>query len=71
MNTRRYAILTCVIFLLVAVGHLLRLIGHWEVMINGWQVPQWVSIASVIVAGFLSFQGYRLFRQGRWFSWLR
>jgi hypothetical protein len=71
MNTRSYAITSSVIFFLVALAHLLRLVWRWDVMIDGWHVPAWVSIVGLLVAGFLSFQGFRLFRQGRWFSWLR
>jgi len=70
MNNRTYALTSSVIFLLVALGHLLRLVRQWDVMIDGWQVPAWVSVVSVLVAGFLSYQGFRLFRKG-WFSWLR
>jgi tellurite resistance protein TehA-like permease len=71
MNARTYAALSSVIFFLVALLHLLRVIWHWNVTIDGWNVPDWVSIVGVIVAGFLSFQGFRLYRQGRWFFWLR
>src|SRR5437879_6127989 len=71
MNTRAYALTSGVIFFLVALVHLLRLIFHWVVVIDGWYVPTWVSVVSVLVAGLLSFQGFRLFRQSGWFSWLR
>lgn len=70
MTTRTYTVTTGVIFLLVAVLHLLRLVWQWEVTIGGWHAPAWVSVISVLVAGFLSFQGFRLYRQG-WLSWLR
>ena len=65
MTLRTYAITTSVIFLLVAIVHVFRLIGQWDIIINEWHVPAWVSIAGIIVSGFLSWQGFRLFRQGR------
>lgn len=71
MSTRNYIATTSVIFFLVAVVHLLRLVEHWSLTIDGWHVPSWTSVVSVIVAGFLSLQGFWLFRQGRWFPWLR
>jgi tellurite resistance protein TehA-like permease len=71
MNARSYAATSSVIFFLVALLHLLRLVWHWNVMIDDWYVPAWVSVVGVVVAGFLSFAGFRLFRQGRRFSWLR
>lgn len=71
MNTRSYAITSSVIFLLVALLHVLRLIQQWDIVIGTWHMPIWTSIMAAIVTGFLSFQGFRLFRQGQWFSWLR
>lgn len=67
MNTRTYAITSSVIFFLVALVHVFRLVLKWDVMIDGWYVPAWASVIGVLVAGFLSFEGLRLFRQGRCF----
>jgi hypothetical protein len=71
MNTKTYAITSGVIFFLVALLHLIRLVWQWPVIIGDWYVPAWVSVVGVIVAGFLSLQGLRIFRQGKWLSWLR
>jgi hypothetical protein len=71
MSTRSYALVSSAIFFLIALVHLLRLIWNWSVTIDGWNVPGWVSIVGILVGGFLSLQGLRLFRQGKWFSWLR
>ena len=65
MTVRTYAFGSSIIFLLVAVLHLLRLALHWNVFIGGWDVPMWASIVSVVVAGFLSFAGFRLFQAQR------
>ena len=65
MTVRTYALLTSVIFLLVAVLHLLRLALHWNAYIGGWDFPMWASIVAVVVAGFLSFAGFRLFQAQR------
>ena len=45
--------IAAVIFLAVAIMHLLRLINHWEAIFNGWMVPMWVSVVGLIVAGYL------------------
>jgi hypothetical protein len=55
-----YALVSGVVFFLVALAHLLRLVLQWDVIINGWYVPAWVSVAAVLVAGYLSFRGFRL-----------
>lgn len=65
MTVRNYAITSSIIFFLVAVMHLFRLILQWNVMIGGWNVPMWASLIAVLVAGFLSFAGFRLFQAQR------
>jgi hypothetical protein len=50
------------IFLAIAVLHLLRIILGWGAVIGGWVVPEWVSWAALIIAGFLAFHGLRLSR---------
>ena len=71
MSTRIYAITTSIIFLIVAVFHAVRLFQHSEVIFDGWHFPMWASVVALVVAGFLSFEGFRLFRQARWFSLFR
>jgi hypothetical protein len=58
-----YAIVSSVVFFLIALVHLLRLVLQWDMIINGWYVPTWVSVVAVLVAGFLSFRGFRLFER--------
>jgi len=65
MTVRTYTLTSSVIFLLVAVLHLLRLVLQENVMIGRWHVPMWASIVALVVAGFLSFAGFRLFKAQR------
>jgi hypothetical protein len=37
-------LITIVLYVLVAVVHILRIIFDWEVIINGTIVPMWVSM---------------------------
>ena len=60
MSTRAYAIFSGVIFALVAVAHLVRLVGQEAVLVSGWEVPLWASAIALIVAGFLSYEGFRV-----------
>jgi hypothetical protein len=39
-----------VIFLLVAIAHLLRLIFKWDVVLAGWPAPMWISAVAVFPA---------------------
>ena len=62
MTVRTYAITSSIIFLLVAILHLLRLVEQWNVVIGGWDIPMWASVLGALVAAFLSYAGFRLFR---------
>ena len=57
---KTYFPVTAVIFLAIAVLHALRLVYGWEAVIGGWAVPMWFSWLGVIIALFLSFQGFSL-----------
>lgn len=65
MSVRTYGLTTSVIFLLVAVVHLLRLLGQWDVVVGGWRLSMWVSVIGVLVPGFLSYAGVRLVQTHR------
>jgi len=65
MTMRTYTITSSIIFLLVAVLHLLRLVLQENLMIGSWYFPMWASIVAVVVAGFLSYTGFRLFQAQR------
>ena len=41
--------LAILLFILVAIAHLVRLFGGIEVTVGEWSVPQWVSVAGAIV----------------------
>ena len=41
--------LAILLFVLVAIAHLVRLLGGIEVTVGEWSVPQWVSAVGVIV----------------------
>lgn len=59
MSQRAFSLVAGLIFLLVAVAHLLRLLLRWSLILNGWTVPMWVSSIALVVAGFLAFEGFR------------
>ena len=63
MNQKAFAFVASVIFLLVALGHVLRLAFGWQAVVNMWAVPMWVSWVAFPIAGFLAFEGLRLSRR--------
>ena len=60
MTPKGYASTSGIIFLLVALAHLLRVIVPWEFRVGGWDVPSWVSLIAVALAGYLSCTGFRI-----------
>jgi hypothetical protein len=60
MGQRTYNIVTAVVFLIVAVLHLLRIILGWPARIGGLDIPLWVSWLAILVTGGLAYCGFRL-----------
>jgi hypothetical protein len=49
-----FATATVIILALVAIVHVVRLLAGWSVSVNGINVPMWVSVIAVVVAGGLA-----------------
>ena len=64
MSQKTFSLVAGLIFLLIAVVHVLRLAFKWEVVLNGWSVPMWVSAVAIVIAAYLAFAGLRLGRRG-------
>ena len=64
MKEKTYFGLTAFIFLIVALAHALRLLFSPEaVMIGGYPVPKVLSVAAIIIAGYITSAGFTLYRQ--------
>jgi hypothetical protein len=55
-----FNVVASVIFMLVALLHLLRIYMGWPVVIGSWTVSMWVSRIALVVAGSLSYFGLSL-----------
>jgi hypothetical protein len=60
MSQKTFVGVAGVVFLLVALLHLLRLLLGWDAVIGGWSVPHWVSWAALAVSGYLAYTAFRL-----------
>jgi hypothetical protein len=65
MTVRTYALISGILFLLVAILHLVRVIMQENVLIGSWHFPMWASIVAIVVSGFLSFVGFRIYQAQR------
>lgn len=53
------SLLAFIVFVLVALAHVVRLVFNAEVTIDGTIIPQWVSVVGVIVPGLIAFLLWR------------
>ncbi len=63
MSQKTFSLVAGLIFLLIAVMHVLRLALKWEAVLNGWSVPMWVSALAIVIAAYLAFEGLKLGRR--------
>jgi hypothetical protein len=49
-----FATATVAILALVVIVHLLRLLADWSVSVNGIDIPMWVSVIALVLAGGLA-----------------
>lgn len=59
MSSKAFSRVAGLVFLLVAIAHLLRAVLGWSVFVDGWAFPMWLSVLAIIAAGFLAFEGLR------------
>jgi hypothetical protein len=53
-----YAIVSALIFAVVAVGHAIRLVNRWAVQIGPYSVPMSVSWIGLVIAALISVWGF-------------
>ena len=63
MDQKTFSLTAGVIFLLIAILHVLRIIFAWDAVIGGWVVPKWVSWVAIVVGLYLAYEGFRLSRK--------
>lgn len=62
MTPRLFSLITAAVFLLIALGHAIRLLFGWHVTAENVVVPVWISWIGLAVATYLAYQGFRLSR---------
>jgi hypothetical protein len=60
MRQKTFSLVVGLIFLLIAVMHVLRLALKWQAVLNGWSVPMWVSAIAIVITAYLAFEGLNL-----------
>jgi hypothetical protein len=60
MRLKTFSLVAGLVFLLIAVMHVLRLALKWEVVLDGWSVPMWVSVIAIVITAYLAFESLKL-----------
>ena len=63
MSTKIYLAVTGIIFVLVALLHLLRLVYLWPAQVGAFSVPMWLSCAALLIASVLFVWAFLLLRK--------
>ena len=63
MKTDTYIKVSVVIFVLVSLGHLLRLTEGWSVLVGTFSLPMWISVLAVLVSAGIAVWGFSLLRK--------
>ncbi len=53
------SLLAIIVFVLVAIAHLLRVISGTEIEVGDSDIPQWVSVVGVIIPGIIAWLLWR------------
>ncbi|MBC8322792.1 MAG: hypothetical protein H8E70_04435 [Candidatus Marinimicrobia bacterium] len=61
MNSKTYSLVAGLLFALVCLMYLSTLIGSNTISISGYELPQSVRLIAMLLTGFMSFSGLRLF----------
>ena len=62
MHSKSYFQISAFLFLVGVIVHAWHLWSKAPIMIGSWEMPAYVSWASVVVAGYMAYQGFRLSR---------
>ena len=63
MSDHAYALIAGIVFLLVAIAHLLRMALGTPVVVQGVSIPMWSSAIALVVTAFLSYEGFHFARR--------
>jgi hypothetical protein len=64
MDQKTFLRLAGAIFALVSLAHFLRIAMGWPIIIGDWPAPMWLSWFAFVIAGGLSYFGFKLAIRG-------
>ena len=62
MKSKQVAKISATVFTVIAILHLIRVVLRWPAIIADFQLPIFVSVIAVIVAGYLAYENWKAAR---------
>jgi hypothetical protein len=59
MSQKTFSLAAGLVFLVIALMHVLRLALRWDVLVGGWAVPMWISGVAIVISGYLASEGLK------------
>ncbi len=63
MSQCAFSLIAGIVFLAIAVVHVLRLVSGATVVVEGISIPMWASGIAFVIMGYLAVEGFRLARK--------
>ncbi|MBT8140905.1 MAG: hypothetical protein HKN88_03925 [Gammaproteobacteria bacterium] len=63
MTQHNYLVVSAIVFLSVAIIHLVRILQSLPVMVSDWSLPMAVSWCGLAITGFMAYWAYSLLRK--------
>jgi hypothetical protein len=63
MSERAFLLTAGIVFLLIALAHLVRIFSAAAFVIEGVSIPFWASGIAVVIMGYLSYEGFHFARK--------
>jgi hypothetical protein len=63
MSQKTFSMVAGVLFLVIALAHVLRIAFGASVVVQSTSIPMWASVVAVVVTGYLAYEGLRLARK--------
>lgn len=63
MNAKNYTLVSAVVFSIVAILQGLRVVNREMVVIGMHVVPLWASAVATVIAAFLAYSGFQLYKK--------
>lgn len=63
MSQYAFSLAAGIVFLLIALAHLLRIVFGTPIVVQDIPIPVWASGIAVVIMGFLSYEGFHVARK--------